>query len=445
MGKTIVAALIIAILYISGVTRGLADEVDGCQSVNNPEKMIHSCRTLLDGSKFSSDEINLIIALNNYYYSVVVTESKDSFNMDVYSELEKFKHKHWDSLQKIIRSAGNSDGDNIESILASYWYYNRDVSNYMQERENYWNPEYAQKSTDAFELNGEAYLLRSIAHENRDRIFGKTDSLEENPKVLRNKYAARKLGAGSIKHKFLKFYLGEEIEVWDNFLRAAENARPEFQAAMQSYDLNQMTPEERAVEVTKKLVEDARSTSNDVFSNLNDDIAPAMRLIYEGQFEAAKIALSEEVNDSFSVITALWLNSAPSQEVRGLVQGASDAYRQLYEHDKALGMIAAYAVTKADTVGLCGDVPTIFSVTTTITTSYRNAYGKTAPDTVRTIEGNDLIVARKFADVVERTNMTEAPWIYVQGFEKFIKAAGGCESSMLSSLEENMKVFAASN
>ena len=426
-----------------------ADEIDDCQNIESPEKMMEGCQRLIDSDYFDrKTDPNFVVAANNLLFSASYLKNMRIYNGYLHTGINgalDFRPYPW----RIKRVTGKRT---FGLVALSYFDYNRGVEEFSRDRSaSSMASSYAGDSIDSFDLNAEAHLLEAIGHRNWAKIRPTSSNIPADParindalrKADRSEYAANYLGAGELDYKFMKFYLGDGKQKWDEFLVASEHARPAFFSTMQGFDFKLMSPEGRDLFMTKRRVRDAQAISGDAFSNLNRDIAPAMRLLHHGHFEAVKMAVGEGAS-AIPFITALWLATAPSDQMGSLIHGASDAYKRLYEHDVSLGILAAYAVTKANTVGLCGDTPTIFSVSTTVTTSYRNAYGTTAPDSVRTIDEGTLVVAEKFGSVVKRTKMAKTPWNYVVGFERFIKAAGGCNSPVLSELERNMLTFASS-
>ncbi len=449
MHRTYLIILFLIASLLQGVGTATANDIDDCQNIQNPEKMLTGCKRLLDQDYFDKKtDPNYVVAANNLLFSAASTGNAVVFKRYLQSIIWgvlEFRPHPWG----IKRKTGKTT---FGLIALSYFDYNQGVEEFYRNNGVFSRArKHAGGSIDSFDLNAEAYLLRSIDLRNWAKLRPTNLNTPADParindalqKAARDEYAANFLGADEFEYKFLKFYLGDGKREWIDFLSASEKARPAFLVAMQDFDFERMNPDGRKLFMMKRRVRDAQAITGDIFSNLNRDIAPAMRLLHQGHFDAVKVAMGEG-NKTIPFLTALWLATAPSDEMRSLIHGASDAYKSLYEHGASLGMIAAYAVTKADTVGLCGDTSTIFSVSTTITTKYRNAYGSTAPDSVRTFDEGTLVVAEKFGSIVKRANMTKTPWRYVLGFEKFIKASGGCGSPLLAELEKNMRAFAAS-
>ncbi|MBL29063.1 MAG: hypothetical protein CMM50_16125 [Rhodospirillaceae bacterium] len=161
-------------------------------------------------------------------------------------------------------------------------------------------------------------------------------------------------------------------------------------------------------------IEGAQS-GDDIFGYTHSLIAPKLRLMYRGEFEALVKMISEEgyaVKNQSGAGLMLGL-------LGGIMPGVEQMVDQRIEAARYGGLMMQYVFAKMDTIGLCGERAVEFS-------------GGNGPA---------VVVPLSFADIAESVQIWRVDSSYGPGLQKMITAAGGCSSATLRTLERNMVRF----
>lgn len=151
----------------------------------------------------------------------------------------------------------------------------------------------------------------------------------------------------------------------------------------------------------------ARRIQDDLFSVAHPSVAHQLRLLYIGEFETLR----------------------------------TDIWRETGRTDPPDALIGQYIFVKSDIVGLCGDLAATFEVTERQITTWRNGYGAVTAQYEGPARKSSFVVPRRFAQIVDRSELTGRDWKISRGLDELVRRAGGCDSQILRDLEENMLVF----